>query len=141
MSAGFSPASLRRLRSWATGLMTDECRIVSHGRPVTDPHTGKATSPETVRYEGRCKVQTSGGLAAENTEGGIVQALGAVTPVWSLYLHLPYGTTGLSPGRGRDHRGHGPEPQGQEVPAAEHAVRENARHRMPVERQGSRQQQ
>lgn len=56
MSAGFSPASLRRLRSWATGLMTDECRIVSHGRPVTDPHTGKATSPETVRYEGRCKV-------------------------------------------------------------------------------------
>ena len=21
-----------------------------------------------------------------------------VTPVWSLYLHLPYGTTGLSPG-------------------------------------------
>lgn len=93
MSAGFSPASLRRLRSWATGLMTDECRIVSHGRPVTDPHTGKATNPETVRYEGRCKVQTSGGLAAENTEGGIVQALGAVTPVWSLYLHLPYGTT------------------------------------------------
>lgn len=98
MSAGFSPASLRRLRSWATGLMTDECRIVSHGRPVTDPHTGKATNPETVRYEGRCKVQTSGGLAAENTEGGIVQALGAVTPVWSLYLHLPYGTAGLSPG-------------------------------------------
>lgn len=98
MSAGFSPASLRRLRSWAAGLMTDECRIVSHGRPVTDPHTGKATSPETVRYEGRCKVQTSGGLAAENTEGGIVQALGAVTPVWSLYLHLPYGTAGLAPG-------------------------------------------
>ena len=60
-----------------------QSRQARHG-----PHTGKATSPETVRYEGRCKVQTSGGLAAENTEGGIVQALGAVTPVWSLYLHL-----------------------------------------------------
>ena len=92
MSAGFSPASLRRLRSWATGLMTDECRIVSHGRPVTDPHTGKATSPETVRYEGRCKVQTSGGLAAENTEGGIVQALGAVT----VFCQVVIGQCGVS---------------------------------------------
>lgn len=141
MSAGFSPASLRRLRSWATGLMTDECRIVSHGRPVTDPHTGKATSPEKVRYEGRCKVQTSGGLAAENTEGGIVQALGAVTPCGRSTCICPTGPRACLRRRGRDHRGHGPEPQGQEVPAAEHAVRENARHRMPVERQGSRQQQ
>ena len=49
-------------------------------------------------YEGKCKVQTSGGLAAENTEGGIVEALGAVTPVWSMYVHFPYGTTGLLPG-------------------------------------------
>ena len=98
MSAGFSPASLRRLRSWATGLMTDECRIVSHGRPVTDPHTGKATSPETVRYEGRCKVQTSGGLASEQTEGSAAQAMGAVSLVWSLYVHFPYGTPGLRAG-------------------------------------------
>ena len=43
-------------------------------------------------------MQTSGGLAAENTEGGIVEALGAVTPVWSMYVHFPYGTMGLLPG-------------------------------------------
>ena len=98
MSAGFSPASLRRLRSWATGLMTDECRIVSHGRPSRTPTPGRRPVPKRSGTRVGCKVQTSGGLAAENTEGGIVQALGAVTPVWSLYLHLPYGTTGLSPG-------------------------------------------
>lgn len=78
--------------------MADECRIVRYGAPFTDPATGVVTVPETPVYEGRCKVQTSGGLAAENTEGGLVQALGAVTPVWSLYLHLPYGTSGLLPG-------------------------------------------
>ncbi|RSX53942.1 hypothetical protein D2E25_0248 [Bifidobacterium goeldii] len=98
MSLQFKPASLTRLRRYAESLMTDECQIIRHSPPVTDRDTGIVTVPETSLYEGRCKVQTSGGLAAENTEGGIVQALGAVTPVWSLYLHLPYGTTGLLPG-------------------------------------------
>lgn len=98
MSGRFSTTSLPRMRVWAASLMTDRCRITRKGAPVTDPETGGVTVPEKLVYEGRCKVQTSGGVASESTEGGIVQALGAVTPVWGLYLHLPYGTTGLSPG-------------------------------------------
>lgn len=98
MSVRFRPASLARLRRYAESLMTDGCRIIRYGTPLTDPDTGAVTVPEMLIYKGRCKVQTAGGLAAENTEGGLVQALGAVTPVWSLYLHLPYGTTGLLPG-------------------------------------------
>lgn len=95
---GFRPASLKRLRRYAESLMTDSCRISRYGAAVTDRETGDVTAAETVVYQGRCKVQTFGGLAAENTEGGLVQALGAVTPVWSLCLHLPYGAAGLLPG-------------------------------------------
>ena len=43
-------------------------------------------------YEGSCKVQTSGGLASEQTEGSAAQAMGAVSLVWSLYVHFPFGT-------------------------------------------------
>lgn len=89
---------LPSLRAYAESLMTDSCRILRKGVPVTDPATGLVSTTDTTVYEGKCKVQTSGGIAAENTEGGIVQSLGAVTPVWSLYLHLPYSTSGLQPG-------------------------------------------
>lgn len=56
MSAGFSPASLRRLRSWATGLMTDECRIVGR-QAVTDPHTGRRPVPKRsgTRAGAKCR--------------------------------------------------------------------------------------
>ena len=89
---------LNRGRQLAESLMTDQCRVTHMGKPVTDPETGLVGPAANTVYEGRCKVQTSGGLAAENTEGGIVEALGAVTPVWSMYVHFPYGTTGLLPG-------------------------------------------
>ena len=93
-----SASFLAKARANAECLMTDRCVVTRPGVTTTDPDTGLTTTGKEKVYEGSCKVQTSGGLAAENTEGGIVQALGAVTPVWSLYLHLPYGTTGLSPG-------------------------------------------
>lgn len=89
---------LNRGRQLAESLMTDQCRVTHMGKPVTDPETGLVEPAANTVYEGKCKVQTSGGLAAENTEGGIVEALGAVTPVWSMYVHFPYGTTGLLPG-------------------------------------------
>lgn len=95
---GFRKPDMSRLRSYALSLMTDECRISRLGDVVTDPDTGLDRVPETQVYVGRCKVQTAGGLAAENVEGGMAQALAAITPQWSLYLHLPYGTTGLLPG-------------------------------------------
>lgn len=85
-------------RRRAESLMLDQCRVTHKGGTVTDPVTGVPAPAVNTVYEGRCKVQTSGGLAAENTEGGIVEALGAVTPVWSMYVHFPYGTTGLLPG-------------------------------------------
>ena len=89
---------LNRGRQLAESLMTDQCRVTHMGKPVTDPETGLVEPAANTVYEGKCKVQTSGGLAAENTEGGIVEALGAVTPVWSMYVHFPYGTMGLLPG-------------------------------------------
>lgn len=90
--------ALPKLRQMAESLMLDRCRVTHKGGMATDPVTGVPAPTENVVYEGKCKVQTSGGLAAENSEGGIVEALGAVTPVWSMYVHFPYGTTGLLPG-------------------------------------------
>jgi hypothetical protein len=45
-----------------------------------------------------CKLQTSGGLASENVEGSASVNMGAISLAWSLYLHLPYGTSGLQSG-------------------------------------------
>lgn len=78
--------------------MTDRCTVTRPDESTTDPDTGLPNTGTEQVYKGKCKVQTSGGLAAENTEGGIVEALGAVTPVWSMYVHFPYGTMGLLPG-------------------------------------------
>lgn len=76
---------LNRGRQLAESLMTDQCRVTHMGKPVTDPETGLVEPAANTVYEGKCKVQTSGGLAA-------------VTPVWSMYVHFPYGTMGLLPG-------------------------------------------
>ena len=98
MSAGFSPASLRRLRSWATGLMTDECRIVSHGRPVNGPPTPEGDQSRNGPVRG--PVQSADQRRPRRREHGGRHrpGLGRGHPLWSLYLHLPYGTTGLSSG-------------------------------------------
>lgn len=58
---------LNRGRQLAESLMTDQCRVTHMGKPVTDPETGLVEPAANTVYEGRCKVQTSGGLVAENT--------------------------------------------------------------------------
>ena len=89
---------LERGRENAESLMTDECTVVRPGEAATDPDTGEVKPTFTQVYAGHCKVQTSGGLASENTEGSAAQAMGAVSLVWSLYVRFPYGTPGLRAG-------------------------------------------
>lgn len=83
---------LNRGRQLAESLMTDQCRVTRMGKPVTDPETGLVGPAANTVYEGKCKVQTSGGLASENVEGSAAQTMGAVSLVWSLYIHYPFGT-------------------------------------------------
>lgn len=90
-----SHATLARARANAESLMTDTCRITRAAATSTDPHTGLVSTKTETVYEGPCKVQTAGGLASENLEGSAQQAMGAVSMIWMLYLHLPYGTRGL----------------------------------------------
>lgn len=73
--------------------MTDECTVVRPGEAATDPNTGEVKPTSMQVYVGHCKVQASGGLASENVEGSAAQAMGAVSLVWSLYIHFPFGTT------------------------------------------------
>lgn len=93
-----SASFLAKARANAEALMTDECTVVRPSGFVTDPATGEVKPASTQVYAGRCKVQTSGGLASENVEGSAAQAMGAVSLVWSLYVHFPYGTPGLRAG-------------------------------------------
>ncbi|UDG88993.1 hypothetical protein KYE74_04090 [Bifidobacterium pseudocatenulatum] len=83
---------LERAREIAESLMTDECTVVRPGEAATDPATGEVKPNSAQVYAGHCKVQTSGGLASENVEGSAAQAMGAVSLVWSLYIHFPFGT-------------------------------------------------
>ena len=73
-----------------------------HGNPPRRVHHGSghgtAENGTEQVYQGKCKVQTSGGLASEQTEGSAAQAMGAVSLVWSLYVHFPYGTPGIRAG-------------------------------------------
>lgn len=93
-----SASFLAKARANAEALMTDECTVVRPSGSVTDPATGEVKPDSTQVYAGRCKVQTSGGLASENVEGSAAQSMGAVSLVWSLYVHFPYGTPGLRTG-------------------------------------------
>lgn len=92
-----SASFLAKARANAECLMTDRCIVTRPGESVTNPDTGLPTTGIEHVYEGSCKVQTSGGLASEQTEGTAAQAMGAVSLVWSLYVHFPYGTPGLAP--------------------------------------------
>lgn len=89
---------MARARANAEDLMTDQCIVTRPGDTTTDPDTGLPNTGDTKIYEGRCKVQTSGGLASEQTEGSAAQNMGAVSLVWSLYVHFPFGTDGLRAG-------------------------------------------
>lgn len=90
--------ALPKLRQMAESLMTDQCVVTRPGDTTTDSDTGLPNTGKEKVYEGSCKVQTSGGLASEQTEGSAAQAMGAVSLVWSLYVHFPYGTPGLRAG-------------------------------------------
>lgn len=93
-----SASFLAKARANAECLMTDQCTVTRPGESTTDPDTGLPNTDTEQVYEGSCKVQTSGGLASEQTEGSAAQAMGAVSLVWSLYVHFPYGTPGLRAG-------------------------------------------
>lgn len=90
--------ALPKLRRMAESLMTDRCVVTRPGESATDPDTGLPSVATERVYAGCCKVQTSGGLASEQTEGSAAQAMGAVSLVWSMYIHFPYGTAGLRAG-------------------------------------------
>lgn len=87
IGAGF----MRRCRLNVESLMRDTCEVSRKGRPVTNPDGTVSNDPVTV-YQGKCKVQTAGGVGSESTQ------LGGLTQVWMLYVHFPYGTTGLKTG-------------------------------------------
>ncbi|MDB6492433.1 DUF6093 family protein [Bifidobacterium pseudocatenulatum] len=87
-----SASFLAKARANAECLMTDRCVVTRPGVTTTDPDTGLTTTGKEKVYEGSCKVQTSGGLASEQTEGSAAQAMGAASLVWSLYIHFPFGT-------------------------------------------------
>lgn len=89
---------MARARANAEDLMTDRCVVTRPGESTTDPDTGLPDTGTEQVYQGKCKVQTSGGLASEQTEGSAAQAMGAVSLVWSLYMHFPFGTSGLRAG-------------------------------------------
>lgn len=88
-----SASFLAKARANAECLMTDRCVVTRPGVTTTDPDTGLTTTGKEKVYEGSCKVQTSGGLASEQTEGSAAQAMGAASLVWSLYIHFPFGTS------------------------------------------------
>lgn len=93
-----SASFLAKARANAEDLMTDQCVVTRPGDTTTDPETGLPNTGTEKVYEGRCKVQTSGGLASEQTEGSAARNMGAVSLVWSLYMHFPFGTDGLRAG-------------------------------------------
>lgn len=93
-----SASFLSKARRDAEGLMTDLCTVTRPGESTTDPDTGLPNTGTEQVYQGKCKVQTGGGLASEQTEGSAAQNMGAVSLVWSLYMHFPFGTDGLRAG-------------------------------------------
>lgn len=93
-----SASFLAKARANAECLMTDRCVVTRPGVTTTDPDTGLPNTGTEQVYQGKCKVQTSGSLASEQAEGSAAQAMGAVSLVWSLYVHFPYDTNGLRAG-------------------------------------------
>ncbi|WP_353707609.1 DUF6093 family protein [Cellulosimicrobium sp. ES-005] len=62
--------ALPRLRGYAEKLMTDSCTVTRPGTPVTDPATGVTTTPQTLLYTGRVKIQTYEGYEQTPEAGG-----------------------------------------------------------------------
>lgn len=92
-----SASFLAKARANAECLMTDRCVVTRPGDTTTDSDTGLPNTGKEKVYEGSCKVQTSGGLASEQTEGSAAQAMGAVSLVWSLYVHFHMALRAFAP--------------------------------------------
>lgn len=90
--------ALPQMRANAEALMTDSCSITRATEPVSDPDTGVSTSVRQPIWAGKCKLQTSGGLAEETSVSGTQVSVGAQVQQWSLYAHFPMSATGLKPG-------------------------------------------
>lgn len=87
-------------RQAAERLMGDTCVI---RRPTgtirVDPDTGVVSPEYTTVYEGKCKLQTAGGIASQVVSAsGDATNVGGNVPVWSLYLHLPMSAADCRPG-------------------------------------------
>lgn len=63
-------AAVLRGREAAEALMVDSCRVHRPGRAVTDPVTGKVTTPLTLIYEGKCKIQQTLAQSSKPEAGG-----------------------------------------------------------------------
>lgn len=91
-------ALLREARAAAEQLMTDTCTITRITGTISDPDTGVTKPASEKVWEGKCKLQTSGGLAEETSVSGTQVSVGARVQQWSLYAHFPMSATGLKPG-------------------------------------------
>lgn len=88
---------MARLQAMAESLMTDRFRVTRYtGDAGTDPDTGVSTPTHRIIWQGRGRLQTSGGVAADKTtmQAGATGTGGLVSE-WSLYLHLPVTAVGL----------------------------------------------
>lgn len=63
-------AAVLRGREAAEALMVDSCRVHRPGLAVTDPATGKVTTPLTLIYEGKCKIQQTLAQSSKPEAGG-----------------------------------------------------------------------
>lgn len=84
-------SATRRGRRAAERLMIDRCEIVRNGEPVTAPD-GSVTTPETVVYSGRCKLQSRSPWPSTPDAG---------MHTWTIVtteIHLPATTTGVRSG-------------------------------------------
>lgn len=78
-------ALARRGQRMAESLMVDQVRAVRLGKPVTDPVTRDVSTPETLMYEGRGKVQTWEGFQSNPDSGGQIATVQRYT------VHVPVG--------------------------------------------------
>ena len=116
--------------------MTDHCTVTRPGESTTDPDTGLPNTGTEQVYQGKCKVQTSGGLASEQAEGSAAQAMGARKPRLVALRALPYDTNGLRAGDVVEiTESANPLLTGRRSGSLP-AIREDARHRLPLEREG-----
>lgn len=84
-------------RRMAESIMTDTCRIERTVETVIDPDTCRPDNRTETVWQGKCRIQTSGGIASVTSLQGQASPA-SPTPTWSLYLQLPIEVTGLQSG-------------------------------------------